>query len=250
MDSFTLKSIALIAMLIDHIGYVFFPECYILRFVGRIAFPIYAFLLVQGFLHTRNTPKLKRYIQRILVFAFISEISFDLCFYGKAFYLEYQNVYFTLFLGLLALYFYEYLENKNKDGFYSIILFCIIAFLLKTDYNVIGIIYFFSFYFIEKTKENKKPIKFQRILYFILFFTIAIFEIVTASYDLTIKAILESFKQYSWVYLGIFLSIIPISLYNGKLGYKTKTTQFIFYWFYPIHITIIYLIYHFLIMSL
>lgn len=244
MDSFTLKSIALITMLIDHIGYVFFPECYILRFIGRIAFPIYAFLLIQGFLHTRKSTKLKKYIQRMFIFALISEVSFDLCFYEQPFYPAYQNVYFTLFLGLMSLYFYEYLESKNKDGFYSIILFCAIAFLLKTDYNVIGTIYFFSFYFIEKAKENKKSIKFQNMLYFILIFVIALFEIVTSAYDLTIKAIWESFKQYSWVYLGLFLSIIPISLYNGKLGYKTKTTQFVFYWFYPIHITVIYLIYN------
>ena len=117
-------------MLIDHIGAVFFPQVMILRFIGRLAFPIYAFLLVQGYQHTANTPRYQKYVGRMLLFAAISEISFDLCFYKTPIYLGYQNVYFTLLLGLLALYCYDFLEKKGKDGFYAILFFCIIAFLI------------------------------------------------------------------------------------------------------------------------
>ena len=248
MNTFTLKIIALITMLIDHIGSIFFPEMLFLRFIGRLAFPIYAFLLVQGYLHTTNTPKFKKYISRMALFAFISEISFDLCFYQKPIYLGYQNVYFTLLLGLLALYTYELLEKKNKDGFYSILAFSVLAFLLKSDYNVIGIIFIFMFYFNEKWKQEKKNPKLQKRLFTLMFVILTLIEIVLNSYSLEFKALIISFTQYTWAYLGILLAMPLISKYNGQLGLKTKTTQLIFYWFYPVHLTIIYFI-NYLLMS-
>ena len=86
-------------MVIDHIGAVFFPDIMILRFIGRISFPIYAFLLVQGYLHTSNNSKrIKKYAERLILFAILSEISFDLCFYNQPIWPGYQNIFFTLFI--------------------------------------------------------------------------------------------------------------------------------------------------------
>ena len=117
----TLKLIAVITMIIDHIGAgivenfaVQYPEGrlfgldydglytldMILRGIGRIAFPIFCFLLVEGFTKTRSAWK---YFGRLLLFGVISEVPFDLCFFRSAFYTPYQNVYFTLALGVLMM---------------------------------------------------------------------------------------------------------------------------------------------------
>jgi TraX protein. len=84
----------------------------IMRFIGRIAFPIFCFLLIEGFLHTHN--KLK-YAGRLALFAFISEIPFDLALHRKLFYFGYQNVFFTLLIGLLVLMGFEYVKGSWKE---------------------------------------------------------------------------------------------------------------------------------------
>lgn len=85
----------------------------IFRAIGRIAFPIFCFLLVEGFLHTRNV---KKYLIRLLIFAFISDIPFDLAFFAEIG-LGHQNVFFTLFLGVSALACIDYVRHKDKDSF-------------------------------------------------------------------------------------------------------------------------------------
>ena len=243
MNTFQLKILALISMVIDHIGAVFFPDIMILRFIGRISFPIYAFLLVQGYLHTSNNSKrIKKYAERLILFAILSEISFDLCFYNQPIWPGYQNIFFTLFIGLIAMYLYEYIESKGKDGFYVIIAACLIAFLIHSDYNVIGIIVIFTFFFMEKSKKEHKETKVQKVLFYLTFFIISLIEILLNSYDITFESILLTFKEYSWAYLGVPLCLIPIGMYNGQLGHKSKLTQSIFYWAYPVHITLIYII--------
>ena len=97
MSVFALKLIAVVTMLIDHIGYIFFPRVLWLRFIGRCAFPIYAFLLVQGYRHTHSVGK---YLGRLALFSILSEVAFDLAFFRSFPYWGDQNVYFTLALGL------------------------------------------------------------------------------------------------------------------------------------------------------
>ncbi len=100
MSGFLLKLLALVTMLIDHTGHVLFPGVMWMRYIGRLAFPIYCFLLVEGFLHTRD---LRKYMGRLAVFAVISEIPFDLAIYGEFFEPAHQNVFITLLFGLMAI---------------------------------------------------------------------------------------------------------------------------------------------------
>lgn len=79
MSAFTLKLIALVTMIIDHVGAIFFPQFIWLRYIGRLSMPIYAFLLVQGYMHTRN---FNRYALRMGIFALLSEVPYDLLFQG------------------------------------------------------------------------------------------------------------------------------------------------------------------------
>ena len=169
-----LKLVACIFMLIDHIGYGLIhnyliahamdiqPDVYkdlnklyeICRGIGRLAFPIFCFFLVEGFLRTHNV---KKYAARLLVFAFISEIPFDLGLYGVTFNWEHQNILITFFIALLMLISIRYLESNtlglSRPVMYltllcAVVAFADIAYLLKTDYSwkcmlLVAVLYFF-----------------------------------------------------------------------------------------------------------
>ena len=222
MSTFTLKIIAIIAMAIDHIGAVLVPGnttyYLICRGIGRLAFPIFVFLLIEGFYHTKNV---RKYLLRLGVFAMISEVPFDLAFY-KGVDLVHQNIFLTLFLGLFMVSLMHIV--RNKSGFNKITkdIICIvlvimvgaIAELLAVDYGCVGILLIALFYFFRG--EN---------LYLgasILFAMILL-----------------------WIYYGVDIyllavfAIIFIRKYNGKKG---KSIKYAFYAFYPTHLILLYFI--------
>lgn len=191
-----IKIIACITMLIDHFSKIFlesimndklFPlylaggmsteqfygidafQKNILNGIGTIAFPLFCLLLSEGFFYTKNR---KRYIGGMLAFALISEVPFDIGFFSRysiaegtfPFYLQYQNVFFTLFLGLLTLVIIEKVALKiSGDGRKSkvtkilcqlgvVIIMAIIAELVKCDYGSQGIVYVSMLYFLRKSR--------------------------------------------------------------------------------------------------
>ena len=171
----TLKIIALLCMLADHIGAVLLEPSIIaheasapmltayviMRFlIGRAAFPIYCFLLVEGFIHTSDV---KKYVVRLLLFAFISEPAFDLATSRNFFSLGHQNVFFTLFLGIIALNGYQTVEVKLNDQqknkvcviLYGFILAVtmLVADLLCVDYGSVGILTISFLYFFKKNRK-------------------------------------------------------------------------------------------------
>ena len=160
----TLKIIAMIAMLIDHIGAVIlarviystsdmavYDSYMVLRKIGRIAFPIFCFLLVEGFIHTSDK---KKYAVRLGAFALLSEIPFDLAFQSQAVGFEHQNVFFTLLIGFLALSGYQYVEKTYPVRNMQVILMELlilgmsmgVAEFLKTDYGATGVACIFLLY--------------------------------------------------------------------------------------------------------
>lgn len=221
----SLKLIAVITMLIDHIGAavlarglvmgLWSPELYgvysAMRIIGRVAFPIYCFLLVEGFEHTRDR---KKYALRLLLFAIISEVPFDLAFKSKVLEFSYQNVFFTLFIGLITIMVIRVVEEKQEwqPWLKTTAIIAIglagmaIAYLLKTDYDAMGVMCILALYLFRRTR------------------------------GLQILAGCITFGSFE---LPALVAFIPIAFYNGKRGWNIK---YFFYVFYPLHLLVLYLI--------
>lgn len=134
--------IAIAAMACDHIGAVLFPQYLEMRIIGRIAFPIFAFTLVEGFCHTKDV---KKYMMRLGILALISEVPFDLAFWGVPLEFGHQNVFFTLFLGIAMLYLYLKSIRTSRQIF-AVLGMMLLSELLHTDYNSAGLLMIFIFY--------------------------------------------------------------------------------------------------------
>lgn len=211
MNSLILKLIALTTMIIDHYGAIFQPGNLTFRLIGRLAFPIYCFLLVEGFFHTKDA---KKYSLRLFLFALISELPFDYAFFGGI-YWGHQNIFFTLFIGIIAM----ILLEKYKDGNYitKLLIGLIAAFIatvLSTDYAYIGIIYILAFYYTHGIPSLKR------------------LTIVAAIMFLTNMIGSSGLQQYS------LLALIPLMMYNNGQGLKNKILQISFYAAYPLHLLI------------
>lgn len=214
MNVFTLKIIALFTMIIDHYGAIFHDGIEVYRMIGRLAFPIYAFLLVEGYFHTSD---LKKYGKRLLLFAFISEIPFDLALSGKLEFMH-QNIFFTLFIGLLTMYFIDKREEYKVSKPLVIFVSVLLATGLAVDYSFIGIVYILGFYFTRDMPKNERFGKLILIMF------------------LTNLAFIGYIQQFS------LLALILIYLYNEQLGPKNKLIQSLFYIMYPLHLLVFYLI--------
>ncbi|MBP1755757.1 MAG: putative rane protein [Firmicutes bacterium] len=216
MNSYHLKLIAIVTMLIDHVGAVFVPSntmlYLVMRSIGRLAFPIFVFLLVEGFHHTSNV---KKYLLRLGAFAFLSEIPFDLAFYGKILEFTHQNIFFTLFLGLSCMYLMSEVEKAygkniiimNLLNALLTLVFSIVAYFMKTDYGYAGILLIVGFYLFRGSKI---------LLTFTLLFV----------------------SGYLLKYINVLatLAMVPIAFYNGKKG---KSIKYAFYIFYPEHLLVL-----------
>lgn len=231
MSRNALKIIACLSMFIDHIGYILFPEIKILRFIGRISLPIFAFFIADGCRHTRNKSK---YFLRVFFLAIICQIVFFIEeLISGTFDSIYFNILFTLSMSIVLCCIYLNVESYYKEKQYrSFILSCaalaftaaVFAFIcsygdrfilpIKFDYSFAGVILpLFAVIFSDKKK------RFVLFCLGVILFNIANYQIM----------------PYTWFSL---LSLIPIYLYNGEKGYLTN--NWVFYAFYPLHIAAIY----------
>lgn len=235
MTAYILRLIAIVTMVIDHSGYIIYHgNISWMNYIGRIAFPIFAFQISEGYSHTHNV---KKYFMRLITFALISQIPyawFQYCIFSKISF----NIIFTLILGLLAIKIYDFLYNKGKEistnnsqtfsykllGFVVAIGLAILGELLKFDYGFYGVFIIFLFYLCRNNK-----------LLMNIAVTIITFIYYTPYFLIT---------NFSFKYIGLFtcslLPLIFINLYNGKKG---KNQRMIFYIFYPVHLLILCLIY-------
>ena len=236
LDGDTLKIIALVTMLVDHIGaalietmlfqgkagisYDWYEIDTALRGVGRTAFPIFAFLLVEGFFHTHSR---RRYFGRLALFAFLSEVPFDLAFHGVLFYRDSQNVFWTLTIGYLVIWGMQSVDDWIGEGPRPRTLGGVIACLLmtalcgaglitagamQTDYQIYGVFLIFLFYL-------KYYMELPRGLICFIGYLVFLWE--------------------PWCIVGFLL----ILFYNGAKKKRGKGYQYFFYLFYPVHLLIL-----------
>ena len=223
ISSSTLKIIAMISMLIDHIAYILIapavrvngPDSSIytlyraMRGVGRIAFPIYCFLLTEGFFRTHDR---KKYAFRLLLFALISEIPYNLAFYGSLWYSGHSNVFFSLLLGFIMMSLMEEAKKHFQD-FRIVVMIYLAAFAacgvcaewIQCEYGIKGIIAIALLYLFRMSKEEQ---------------------------------MIAGCVAFCWEPAA--LAAFPfIGLYSGRRGSNLK---YVFYAFYPVHILFLYLI--------
>ncbi|MBU5314920.1 conjugal transfer protein TraX [Clostridium bornimense] len=220
MDRQTLKYIAVIAMIIDHIAMCFIsisnPLYGIFRFIGRITAPIMCYFLVEGFQHTSSK---KKYFIRLFVFALISQVPYVFCHYNKLVALEF-NMIFNLFLCFCILLSYTKIRNSVLKVL-SIIFLMMLS--LFCDWSIIAPLWVLMFY-IYKDSFNKKMISFS---------IIAMIEVSLV----VIFCIINKFPWYRELWqVGVYLSIPFIYLYNGKGGKNTFCNRWFFYIVYPLHL--------------
>ncbi|MBS6398047.1 MAG: conjugal transfer protein TraX [Clostridiales bacterium] len=222
-----LKWIAIIAMAIDHFGAGILENFVlnawggsplgdhylpwwdqilsvdmIFRSIGRPAFPVFCFLLTEGFVHTRNV---KKYAVRMGIFALVSEIPFDLALWGRLFDLEHQNVYFTLLIGLLAVWFIREYGRTVPVVALGLLGGSFLAELVRTDYGAFGVILIVVLYLLRDRRGVQCA---------------------------------AGALCCAWE-MPAPLGFLPVFFYNGERGRQPK---WFFYWFYPAHLLLYYII--------
>lgn len=210
MSGFQLKLLAMLTMLIDHTGMVLFPELTWMRVVGRLAFPLYCFLLAEGAVHTRN---IKRYLGRLLVFAVLSEIPYDLACSKVWFDPWGQNVFFTLFFGLAACAALQRLQEKPVPALLLAGALLLAAEPLFFDYGGFGVALVMVFYLCRANR---------------------------AGGALAFIALNTGFSLLNGMQLQLAApaAAVPVLLYNGKKG--RAVNKWIFYGFYPAHLLLLF----------
>ncbi len=201
MTGFQLKLLAMLAMTADHIGAVFFPEIPLLRWIGRLAMPVLCFFIGEGLRHTRSP---RRYLLRLTGFALLSELPFDLAFYGGIEW-GHQNVYFTLALGLLALW---AIQSRDMEGWLLALTAALAAELLGCDYGMYGVLLILLLDRFHRARSEQ--------LAAAALLNLAFFGLQTQTLSLIALPLL-------W-------------LYNGKRG---RDDRRLFYLYYPAHLCVL-----------
>lgn len=255
-----LKIIAIILMVIDHVGAVILPAIYqgmpknwiylilhtlnmTMSALGRLAFPLFCYLLVCGF---KNTSNRKKYLLRLVAFAIISQPAYNYFTQGKWLSFQECNIFVTLALGLLSISFYSYMESKGKVyKISSLFILAVLFFVSETSYVSYGayglftILFMYIFYNnIEKMKKSLLVVNILKSIsigVMILLVYIQIYQSepkTIISFMVMVVTVICGFSQF----LGYF-SVYFIKRYNGEQGFRGN--KYFFYVFYPVHIIII-----------
>ena len=218
LDGSALKLLAVFAMLVDHFASILLEDTYftlfrfgersvdlyeMMRIIGRISFPLFAFLLVEGFLHTRNV---RRYAGDLLLFALLSEIPWNLAHSGRLIHGS-QNVLFTLLFGLLGLWVIRDYQGDGRRKAALLTGLLILSIVFRADYGCSGFGFILMLYLLREQKLYRAVVG---------------------------CCVLPS----QWI---AGLAFIPISLYNGRRGFiRSKPLKYVFYLIYPVHLLALY----------
>ncbi len=233
LTSNMLRAIAVLLMVSDHIWATYMSFGNWMTYIGRMAFPIFAFQIAEGYIHTSN---FKKYALRLLGFALVTEIPFNLFYSSRWFNPYHQNVLFTLLLGLLAI---KVIDDAKKNktakklvrSVLWLVLICIASTLGFVDYGFLGMLTVVMFYIIRNF-----PFAWLAQLVAMVLINIVFFEGQVFPFEVLGKTFEIPFQGFA------VFSLIPIWLYGGKKGKSSKVMQYGFYAFYPVHMLILYLI--------
>lgn len=253
MNALILKAAACLAMLLDHIGYRLY-DVPGLREIGRIAFPIFAYMIASGASKTRN---IYRYLLRLIGFGFVSELIYDLYFFEKITSAD-QNVMFTLALGLMGIICVRELKYPSSRLLLALlptVFFGFLADCFHADYGAWGVWLVVLFYLFDKRDVSSRVMTGVCTLLFASRYVIVYFVKITlnaaaallpGSPVLFTAAAAPSAWEMTQIYA--FGALIFISLYNGKRGVEIQNKinrlifQYSFYAFYPLHLLALWLV--------
>ena len=204
-----IKIIAIVAMLVDHVGLIFFPNIIIFRLIGRLALPLYAFLIAEGMKHTSSR---KKYFMRLFFIAIISQPIYIFIIDWKL------NIIFGLILGALSIYFIE-----KKQYLFLLITF-ILPILIPTDYSIFGVILPVIFYFFDK--------KWVQIVFLYVIFSIMIF------YYGHYMSIFHLFSLFFIYYIPFFTKKLDLK----KSFLMSSYFNYFYRFFYPAHLFLLFLL--------
>ena len=232
VTSMGLHLMAMVFMLCDHLWATVVDGNDWLTCVGRLAFPIFAFMIVEGYFHTRD---LKKYVKRMLLFALISEIPFDLMTAGGLFYPLHQNVMFTFLLSIGLIWLNEDAKRRGNKvvivlaGISTVILGYLLGTFTFVDYYYAGPLTVLAFYFFRGRKWWCYLGQFAA-LWFINLELLGGLVYYVELFGTEVRIVQQGLA---------LLALIPIWLYRGKQGYHSKWFQYTCYAFYPVHLLVL-----------
>lgn len=232
ITSFGLHILAMIFMLCDHLWGTIVPGNDWLTCIGRISFPIFAFMIVEGYFHTKD---LKKYVKRLLLFAILSEIPFDLAMGSRVFYPIHQNVLWSFLISIGLIHWNEKAKASEKIwkrltvAVLTVVLGYLVGLLTMVDFYHAGILTVLVFYFTRNAGWSKY------ILQALLLWYINVELLGGYGYEVKIFGDTHFITRQGFA----LLALIPIWLYRGEQGLYNKTIKNIYYWFYPVHLLVL-----------
>lgn len=233
LSSFTLHILAMAFMLCDHLWATMFPAREWMTCVGRLAFPLFAFMIVEGYFHTSDV---RRYMGRMLLFAVLSEVPFDLIYGSAVFYPFHQNVLWTFLIALALIRFLEAVRKKGSRRRFALavagaaLIGYVVGSVTMVDYFGAGVLTVLVFYLFR----GRSWISFLGQLLCLAFLHIGLlgsyyYPLVIGGFEL--KIVQQGFA---------LLALIPIWLYRGRQGHHSRAFQYACYGFYPVHLLLLY----------
>ena len=216
VSSFALRLLALLTMLVDHAGLALFPQVGAFRCIGRLSFPLYCFLLVQGCRHTRD---IRAYARRLLLLACLSEIPFDLLIFGRVACGVEQNVLFSLLLGLMAIYACDALTGSPKLAVLAVAGVMLAAMLARVSYGWLGVALCAGLYKAQGSRAKQG-------LCVVLLTGVYVLSLLLSGVN----------RGWALISLWAMLAAVPVLLYSGKRGPRTPLLTALFYASYPLHL--------------
>ena len=237
ITSFGLHVFAMVFMLLDHLWATLLTDQVWMTYVGRLAFPIFAFMIAEGYFCTQNV---KKYMGRLFVFALISEIPFNFVMGGNWLYPYHQNVLWTFLIAIICMVGIDRIKNSRKNIILKIILVFLIVFggwfigtITFVDYFGMGVLTVLTFYAFHK-KRWLDYLAQVIILYYINVELLGGYYFEFNLFGVTWEVVRQ----------GLALLALPIIwMYTGERGYYKKWWQYFCYAFYPMHLLVLYLIY-------